>query len=113
MRREYRFTTGGFLMASLLLFGAGCSDTGGPPSTAEADDGLYCKEHGVPEKFCTLCHDELKSSLLLCKEHGGIPEEICTLCHPEAAEKHHVEVCPNGHGLPKYFCTRCSEKPAT
>ena len=35
-----------------------------------------CAEHGVPERFCTLCHEELKAGLLLCAEHGGIPEEI-------------------------------------
>jgi cobalt-zinc-cadmium efflux system membrane fusion protein len=49
----------------------------------KADYGLYCKEHGVPEKFCMLCHPELKEKLLLCPEHGNIPEDICTKCHPE------------------------------
>ena len=49
-----------------------------PAPKAAADSGLYCKEHGVPEKFCTLCHAELKASLLLCKEHGDIPEDIPT-----------------------------------
>ncbi len=73
------------------------------------DYGLYCKEHGVPEKFCTLCHPELKEKLLLCPEHGNIPEDICTLCHPEVKEKHDVEVCPE-HGLPKHFCVKCDEK---
>src|SRR5689334_20821726 len=67
-----------------------------PPAAADA--GLYCKEHGVPEKFCTLCHEELKRSLVLCKEHGDIPEDICTLCHPEVEKKHNIEMCPNGHG---------------
>ena len=32
---------------------------GGAAETASEDAGLYCKEHGVPEKFCTLCHEEL------------------------------------------------------
>ena len=59
-----------------------------------ADAGLYCKEHGVPEKFCTLCHQELKEKLMLCKEHGDIPEDICTLCHPEVAKKYNIEDVP-------------------
>ena len=45
---------------------------GGDAAKAE-DAGLFCKEHGVPEKFCTLCHEELKDKLMLCKEHGNIP----------------------------------------
>lgn len=79
------------------------------------DYGLYCKEHGVPEKFCTICHAELKDKLLLCTEHGNIPEDICTLCHPEARDKNDIEMCPKGHGLPKHFCSRCDAeagKPA-
>ena len=47
-------------------------------SGSSADAGLYCAEHGVPEKFCTTCHPELASQLLLCPEHGNIPEDICT-----------------------------------
>src|SRR4051794_8268416 len=73
------------------------------------DAGLYCEEHGVPEKFCTTCHPDLKEKLLLCPEHGNIPEDICTLCHPELKEKHDIETCPE-HGLPKHFCSRCEEK---
>ncbi len=68
---------------------------------------LQCKEHGVPERFCTLCHKELKASLMLCKEHGEIPEEICTLCHPELRKNYGIEMCPKGHGLPKHFCSKC------
>ena len=78
--------------------------------TSQAKDyGLYCEEHGVPEKFCTICHPELKDKLLLCPEHGNIPEDICTLCHPELKEKHDIEVCSE-HGLPKHFCSKCEEK---
>ncbi|QDV39334.1 efflux RND transporter periplasmic adaptor subunit [Tautonia plasticadhaerens] len=81
------------------------------PATAEAFDyGLYCKEHGVPEKFCTLCHPELEETLLLCPEHGGIPEDICTLCHPEVEEKYDIVICPE-HGLPEHFCVRCGDVP--
>lgn len=104
------------------LFAAGCNGTSSPEAgdtpkvaanVAPAEDaGLYCKEHGVPEKFCTLCHEELKKSLLLCKEHGDIPEDICTLCHPEVEAKHKIEMCPNGHKLPKHFCMECDKKPA-
>jgi membrane fusion protein, heavy metal efflux system len=77
-----------------------------------ADSGLFCKEHGVPEKFCTLCHPELKENLLLCKEHGEIPEDICTLCHPELAKKYNItDLCP--HGLPKAFCKEHGEPRAS
>lgn len=74
------------------------------------DAGLFCKEHGVPEKFCTLCHEELTKTLLLCKEHGDIPEEICTLCHPEAAEKFGLKMCKE-HGLPEAYCGQCGNGP--
>src|SRR4051794_25534357 len=84
----------------------------GGPAAEKADAGLYCKEHGVPEKFCTLCHEELKATLMLCKEHGGIPEDICTLCHPEVAKEHNIAMCPNGHGLPRHFCVKCGAVPS-
>ena len=74
---------------------------------AAKEYGLYCDEHGVPEKFCTICHPELKDRLLLCPEHGNIPEDICTLCHPEVEKKHDIEMCPKGHGLPRHFCFKC------
>ncbi|WP_406695643.1 efflux RND transporter periplasmic adaptor subunit [Singulisphaera sp. Ch08] len=75
-------------------------------NSAQAEDyGLYCKEHGVPEKFCTLCHPELKEKLLLCPEHGNIPEDICTKCHPENQRKYDIKVCE--HGLPEHFCPKC------
>lgn len=75
------------------------------------DSGLFCKEHGVPEKFCTLCHEELTRTLLLCKEHGNIPEDICTLCHPDVEKTHKIEMCPKGHGLPASFCLECGKAP--
>ena len=84
----------------------------GSPPPATEDAGLYCKEHGVPEKFCTLCHKELEDKLMLCKEHGNIPEDICTLCHPEVQKKYNIEMCPNGHGLPKEFCNKCGKGPS-
>lgn len=76
---------------------------------AAQDAGLYCKEHGVPEKFCTLCHEELAKTLKLCEEHGNIPEDICTQCHPELQKKYNIEMCPKGHGLPKEFCFQCGK----
>jgi membrane fusion protein, heavy metal efflux system len=75
-------------------------------NTAQAVDyGLFCKEHGVPEKFCTLCHPELKKTLLLCPEHDNIPEDVDTKCHPENARKYDIKLCP--HGLPEHFCPKC------
>lgn len=104
------------LLAASLL----CGCNGAPPQestspaaqkvSATEDAGLFCKEHGVPEKFCTLCHEELKGKLLACKEHGGLPEDICTLCHPDVEKKYNLEMCPNGHKLPKHFCAECSKK---
>lgn len=81
-------------------------------SEGEADFGLYCDEHGVPEKFCTLCHEELNKSLIICEEHGNIPEDICTKCHPDAEKKNRITMCPNVHGLPKEFCSECGKVSA-
>ncbi len=78
---------------------------------ATADAGLYCKEHGVPEKFCTICHPELNDKLLLCPEHGNIPEDICTLCHPEVEKKYNIQMCEE-HGLPEAFCVECGHGPS-
>ena len=97
--------------------GVGCSQPADAPpadatATAGAEDyGLYCREHGAPEKFCTLCHPELQRSLLLCAEHGDIPEAICTLCHPEVERKYDLVMCPEGHGLPEHFCVECGKAP--
>ena len=68
--------------------------------------GEFCKEHGVPEKFCTLCHADLKSKLDMCREHG-VPEEICTICHPQAAKKYGIKPICADHGLPKSLCPKC------
>ncbi|RUL87443.1 efflux RND transporter periplasmic adaptor subunit [Tautonia sociabilis] len=89
----------------------------GASAPAEPDDsedyGLYCREHGVPEMFCTLCHPELAEQLLPCAEHGNIPEEICTRCHPDAQERYDLVLCPEGHGLPEHFCFRCGNAPGS
>jgi cobalt-zinc-cadmium efflux system membrane fusion protein len=65
----------------------------------------------VPERFCTLCHAELSTTLVTCKEHGNIPEDICTLCHPEVEAKYHLKMCKK-HGLPASFCMHCGKGPS-
>lgn len=77
---------------------------------ARPDVGLDCKEHGVPEKFCTICHEELASTLMLCTEHGGLPEDICTLCYPDVKELYDLKMCAE-HGLPEAFCAQCGNGP--
>lgn len=98
-----------------LVWTAGCGETGNGPeaasgvqATATADEALWCKEHGVEEKYCVICHPEIKenSDMLLCPEHGNIPEAICTACHPELKDKY--ETCP--HELPPAFCPNCAEQ---
>lgn len=83
----------------------------GEKTPAAEDAGLYCNEHGVPEKFCTLCRKELEDKLMLCKEHGNIPEDICTLCHPEVEKKYNLKMCKE-HGLPESFCFKCGKGPS-
>ena len=68
--------------------------------------GLFCSEHGVPEKFCTLCHEELLGRLSMCAEHG-LPEDICTVCHPENERLHGIKGLCSAHRLPAPFCARC------
>lgn len=56
----------------------------------DADDGWWCKEHGVPEHDCAQCDAkvaaELKKKGDWCKEHG-VPESQCFVCNPKRAEK--------------------------
>ena len=89
--------------AALPLCLTGCSNAG------KAGE-LMCKEHGVPERLCTLCHPEIKDNpaILKCAEHDNIPEELCTLCHPELKAKY--KTCP--HGLPTAFCKQCNRTDA-
>ena len=51
---------------------------------------VLCKEHGVPEDVCVLCHPKLakefKSKGDWCKEHK-VAESQCFACHPELAAK--------------------------
>ena len=75
------------------------------------DAGLFCREHGVPEKFCTLCHAELKETLQACKEHG-LPEAICTICDPTAVARYGLTAICTEHHLPKHFCSGCDPRLA-
>lgn len=75
------------------------------------DVGLFCREHGVPEKFCTLCHSELVETLVVCKEHG-LPEAICTICDPTAETRYGLTLMCADHRLPKHFCSRCDPRLA-
>jgi len=86
----------------LALALAACSKE---PTAAAA---TMCPEHKVEEKYCTICHPEIKNDpkVLLCKEHGDIPEAICTACHPELKSKY--ATCP--HDLPPAFCAFCAKK---
>lgn len=82
-----------FLTMILFLVAAtvGCDQTnpaGGDPepiSRDGADHGLWCKEHGLPESFCTKCHPELtakyKEAGDWCAEHS-YPESACPICNP-------------------------------
>jgi cobalt-zinc-cadmium efflux system membrane fusion protein len=122
MKRKLLLTAAILVGIALVGVGVGLTRPGWLPAWArpgnagpEAEStqaGLYCKEHGVPEAFCTLCHEDLKKTLMLCKEHGNIPEDICTLCHPEVEKKHQIEMCPQGHGLPRHFCVACGKSPS-
>jgi membrane fusion protein, heavy metal efflux system len=91
-----------------LLLGTsiGCSGKTSVSDKAE----LMCEEHGVPERFCTLCHPDLQTKLMMCQEHG-VPEEICTICHPESVEKYGLKKICKEHGLPASLCPKCN--PAT
>lgn len=84
------------------------ADASSEPASGDPSD-LWCREHGVPERLCTLCHPELVEKLLWCGEHS-LPEDLCTLCHPELAEQ--FTTC-TAHGLPKAFCVACGTAGGT
>ena len=59
------------------------------PSLAGGNANDWCKEHGVPESKCTVCHPEILTGAAAadwCREHG-VPESQCMTCHPEVAVK--------------------------
>jgi cobalt-zinc-cadmium efflux system membrane fusion protein len=75
-------------------------------------DRLWCKEHGLYEDECLLCHPELKdkesagggsaSNALFCKEHS-VPEIECGICHPDRLADLDV-----GEGMKVRFATKAS-----
>jgi len=92
------------------------------PSKREAGR-LWCKEHGVYEDECYICHPEIKQkakskksvkphgsthatekkkNVLMCKEHG-VPEGECAICHPDLAAS-----LPAGQGLKIKLSTKNS-----
>ena len=91
-------------LALLTLSGCGQKDNAGGPKDdpkavaekkkdgekKEADDGWWCKEHGVPEHDCAQCDAkvaaEYKKKGDWCKEHDR-PESQCFICNPKRAEK--------------------------
>ena len=90
------------VLALLTLSGCGSKDKAkGPKSEPkavaekgggkkEADDGWWCKEHGIPEHDCAQCDAkvaaEYKKKGDWCKEHDR-PESQCFICNPKRAEK--------------------------
>jgi len=93
----------------ILAVTTGCDGeghkSGAAPSTGAAAGVPALCRHEVAEKFCPICHPEVKNhpNILLCKEHRGIPEDICTACHPELKAKYKTCV----HELPPAFCPTC------
>lgn len=84
-------------------------------------DRLWCKEHGVYEDECFLCHPEMKPDpenldpdRLFCKEHG-VYEDRCFLCHPELKGKSKKKPASDGaepvrckeHGVYEETCFLC------
>lgn len=114
MQGKFRGACG--LVAVAMLWMTGCGDAGNASSSgapgAQAQSGtgdaLWCEEHGVEEKYCVICHPEIRENedMLLCPKHGNIPEAICTACHPELKQKY--ETCP--HELPPAFCQTCARE---
>lgn len=89
------------LFPAMTVFAfSGCGQKGGtdgPKAVAktgvrntEADDGWWCKEHGVPEHDCAQCDAkvaaEYKKKGDWCKEHDR-PESQCFICNPKRYEK--------------------------
>jgi cobalt-zinc-cadmium efflux system membrane fusion protein len=111
MHRKRLLLFGGATLAIAAALGGGLL-LGKIGKIEEPEDvGLFCGEHGVPEKYCTLCHGELSGELPMCAEHG-LPEAICTICHPENRERYGITGLCSEHGLPRPFCPKCGGAPA-
>lgn len=90
------------------------SDAAGTAKTAEPRDPnrLWCKEHGIYEDECLICHPELAKKAsgasaqdasrdpnrLWCNEHG-LYEDECVICHPELAKAPKAE--PTAQAAPR------------
>ena len=59
---------------------------GGTKVAAEAHEGWWCPEHGVPEEVCALCDTTLVADFKAkgdwCEKHNR-PDSQCFVCHPE------------------------------
>ena len=59
-------------------------------NVADAHNGWWCPEHGVPEEVCGLCDPrvgaEMKKKGDWCKDHD-CPDSQCFVCHPEHEAK--------------------------
>ena len=51
---------------------------------------VLCKDHGVPEDVCVMCHPKLSKEFKAkgdwCKEHK-VPESQCFACNPDLVAK--------------------------
>lgn len=90
------------------------SDAASTAKTEEPRDPnrLWCKEHGVYEDECLICHPELAKKAegasaqeaprdpnrLWCNEHG-LYEDECVICHPELAKAPKAE--PTAQAAPR------------
>ncbi len=85
---------------------------------------LWCKEHGVYEDECFICHPELESKnrendstdRLWCNEHG-VYEDECFICNPELASKNSEDVSKGlyceEHRVPEKECGICHPELTT
>jgi len=59
-------------------------------ATADAHDGWWCNEHGIPEEDCGQCDPKVaeahKAKGDWCRDHER-PDSQCFVCHPEHAKR--------------------------
>lgn len=95
-------------LVALLLGGAGAywySTHPDNPLARLVSDGL-CK-HRLSRAACPFCTPALVEKLGPCREHG-VPEALCWICHPRLVAAYKVENdwC-GGHDCPESRCTIC------
>ena len=85
---------------------------------------LWCKEHGVYEDECFICHPELEPKnsenyspdRLWCNEHS-VYEDECFICNPELASKNSEDVSKGlyceEHRVPEKECGICHPELTT